>query len=311
VITPPAPAAKITLTQSSGVGPKCTGYTSIYGDGKGHGTLGEIPTAGPPCEFACHWDSSSNSGLAKDLYGAARRTINTSAPIQLRFDIVKIATNDIIAQMQADDLAIHNLRVGIFTFNNHTAQVYPTGSEAGDDWATAIADVGLPPTGPTALETGIQPTVGLRQNSPNDDTDIITSLAELQSSYLTTPSGDGTTASTPRKVLFLITDGFMDSTTFGRSAFPTALCNDFKAQGYTIYVVFTPYYPIMHEAYIDSAYGTIINGTTSDPGTLAYGLQQCASSPSDYLSAESLSDLNTALSFFLKAALNTPARFTG
>ncbi len=306
VLTPPSPYPAITLKQGS---PQpCKGFLPVQSNGT-------YPVSGPPCEFACHWDSSANSGAAQDLYGAARRTIGTAAPIQLRFDLVKIATQQILTTMQSDNLSFNNLNVGIFTFNTGVKQIYPASGEAGHDWATAIADVGLPPTSATASETGILPTIALRQNAgTNDNTDIITSLAQLESSYLTTSSGDGTTAATPRKVLFLITDGFMDSATFGRSAFPPALCDDFKQLNYTIYVIYTPYYPVMHQAYIDPVgggpFGQFINGTTSDPGTLAYGLQQCASSASDYISAQSQSDLNTALQTFLKAALNSPARFT-
>jgi Flp pilus assembly protein TadG len=300
VLVPPS-GPHITVNQGS-TGPKCDGYPNAVQNGV-------TPTAGPPCEFACHWDSSANSGLANDLYGAARRTIGTPNAISLRFDLVKIATNHVLTAMQTDDLAINNLNVGIFTFNTTLKRVYPTSGEAGDDWTTAISDVGLPPTGPYVAETGIQPVVGLRQNQPNDDTDIVDAMSTLQSQDLPTPSGDGTTSASPRKVLFLITDGFMDDNSRGRSAFPTSLCTGFKNLGYTIYVVFTPYYPVMHTAYL-GGYGTIINGSTSQSGTLAYGLAQCASSASDIISAANLPQLDAALQKFLVAALTTPAKFT-
>ena len=316
VLTPPTypVAPKITLTQNASAnwGPQCVGYTGSYKKDANNNNI--IPWAGPPCEFACHWDNAhGNSGYSQDLYGAARRTLQTPNAVTLRFDEVKTATNQILQAMQQDDLAINNLNVGIFTFNTALNRVYPASGEAGDDWATAIADVGLPPSGPYVEETGILPVIGQRQNVPNDDTNIVEAMNSLTGTVLTTPSGNGTKPSTPRKVLFLITDGFMDDNSQGRSAFPSTLCSYLKnTLNYTIYVVFTPYYPIEHEAYV-GGYGTIINSTPgvyTQPGTLAYGLAQCASSTSDIISAQNQTQLSSALQSFLLAALQQPAVFT-
>jgi Flp pilus assembly protein TadG len=264
-------------------------------------------TTGPPCAFACHWDNSANSGAANDLYGMARKTIGTSYQVTLRFDLVKNATQTVLQTMAADDEAIGNLKVGIFTFNTGVTQIYPSSGEAGDQWATAEAAVGLPPTSSTASETGIQPVVGLKSGN-NDDTAFPEAMATLQANYLTTPAGNGTTASAPRKVLFIITDGFLDDPNTGaRSAFPPSACDGFKNLGYTVYIVYTPYYPVMHTAYFENDWSVIVSGT--GPTSITYNLQQCASSGSDYISATSQSDLNNALALFLRSALNQPARF--
>jgi Flp pilus assembly protein TadG len=282
-------------------GPSCKGFLPAQPDGS-------YPLAGPPCAFACHW-TNVNSGLSNDLYGMARRTIGTQYQVTLRFDLVKNATNQVISTMQSDNLAINNLNVGIYTFNKSVTQVYPTdGTEAGGNWAAAAAAVGTPPQTSTAAETGIQPTVGGLSGN-NDDTAFVQSMATLQSQYLPTPSGDGTTAATPRKVLFIVTDGFLDDPNTGeRNAFPYSACAGFKNLGYTIYVVYTPYYPVMHIAYITNNWNTIVSGTGTT--SISYNLQQCASSSSDYISAADGPSLYTALQGFLKAALNTPARFT-
>jgi Flp pilus assembly protein TadG len=291
----------------SGVGPSCDPL--LPSNLKGQGI-----TAGPPCAFACHWDGSSSSGAANDLYGMARRTIGTAYQVTLRFDLVKNATQQVLQTMQADDEAIRNLKVGIFTFNSSLQQVYPSSGEAGDAWGTAETDVGLPPTSPTATETGIQPVVGLRSSTPgvnngnNYDTAFPEAMQSLQNQYLTTAAGDGTTAAAPRKVLFIITDGFLDDPwTTTRSAFPPSACDGFKNLGYTIYVVYTPYYPVMHTAYLLNDWSVLVSGTGST--SISYNLQECASSGSDYISATSQSDLNNALQLFLRSALNQPARF--
>jgi hypothetical protein len=268
---------------------------------------GQGITAGPPCAFACHWDNSANSGAAQDLYGMARRTIGTSYQVTLRFDLVKNATQTILQTMAADDEAINNLNVGIFTFNTGVQRVYPASGEAGDDWTTAESDVGLPPATATASETGIKPVIGLRSGN-NDDTAFPEAMATLQANYLTTQAGNGTTAAMPRKVLFIITDGFLDDPNNGaRTAFPPSACDGFKNLGYTIYVVYTPYYPVMHIAYLQDNWSVIVSGT--GPTSISYNLQQCASSGSDYISAANQSDLTAALQLFLRSALNQPARF--
>ncbi len=270
--------------------------------------------AGPPCAFACHWDTAggpggNNSSTSKDLYGTARKY-----GVTIRFDLLKNAVQTIITAMQNDDEAIHNLNIGIFTFNTGVTQIYPAnGSEAGDSWSTASSLVGYPPASVGAQETGIIPVVGSLgtvngQLVNNDNTAFTESMTTLQSQYLRTAAGNGTVATAPRKVLMIITDGFLDDPNNGqRSAFPSSACNGFKNLGYTVYVIYTPYYPLMLINYFQSQWYTIVEGT--GPTSISYNLQQCASSQSDYISATSQTDLNNALALFLKSALNQPARF--
>jgi hypothetical protein len=231
--------------------------------------------------------------------------------------------------MKSDNLAFNNLGVGIFTFSSPTNldntgvvnEVYPENCnaggganpitcEAGSNYTQAIADVGMPPTYPATADTGIQPAVaGVTGN--NDDTDFPDAMTSLSTKYLPTNSGNGQTASSPKKVLFIISDG-MEDYLLGyeseRAAFDPSYCNLFKNKGYTIYVVYTPYYPLMDDFYLTYLI-PVAEGSANTPGSLAYNLQACASSPSDYISAASTQDLNNALTAFLKAALTSAARF--
>ncbi len=299
----PGGSAQLLVTQNppSGTGVSCDPILPASLKGKGYFT-------GPPCAFACHWDSSANSGAAQDLYGLARRTIGTSYQVTLRFDLLKNATQQILQTMATDNQSFNNLNVGIFTFNTTVTQIYPFSGEAGNSWSTAESAVGAPPTTATAAETGIQPVIGGRTGN-NDDTAFPEVMATLQSQYLTTSAGNGTTATSPRKVLIIITDGFLDDPNTGnRSAFSPSSCMGFKNLGYTVFVVYTPYYPVMHTAYLANDWSLIVSGT--GPTSISYNLQQCASSASDYISAASQSTLDAALQTFLKAALMQPARFT-
>ncbi len=303
----PTTGAKILVPQSPqgngvvGYGVSCDPILPASQQNQGYFT-------GPPCAFACHWVTNGDtSGNAQDELGIARSTIGKPWQVSLRIDLLKIATQQILQTMATDDETIHNLKVGIFTFNSVVTQVYPASGEAGDGWSAAETAVGLPPATSTAQETGIKPVVG-GQYGNNDNTAFPEAMATLQSQYLSTAAGNGTTASAPRKVLMLITDGFLDDPNNGnRAAFPPSACDGFKNLGYTVYVIYTPYYPIMHLAYFQNDWSVIVSGT--GPTSISYNLQQCASAASDYISASSQSDLNNALTLFLKSALNQPARF--
>jgi Flp pilus assembly protein TadG len=286
------------------VGPSCQGFLPKQLIGT---AAGQYPAAGPPCAFACHFDTVNPAGAGYDYYAIARSTVNKPYAVTLRFDTVKAATRQVITAMQTDNLpSINNLAVGVFTFANSLTQVYPAAGAgvAGNDWATAIADVGYPPSVPNGPDTGIQPDASSNAADTNFP-GTMTSLAALM-----TPSGDGSKASTPRKVLFIVSDGLSDyNSTSGRTmaAFDPTYCTNFKNMGFTIYVVYTPYYPLQNGFYLSNLYSVVEGSGTN---SLSYNLQACASAPSDYIVASDATQLNNALQAFLKAALSSPARFS-
>ncbi len=263
---------------------------------------GTYPLTGPPCAFACHWSTTKNTdGTYQDLYGMARRF-----NVTLRFDTVKAAANTALQAMAQDTISsLNNISVGIYTFNTSVTQIYPTGCtkqatgcEAGTNFTSAEALVG---TG----DAGIAPHMAVTTGN-NDDTDYPDDMTSLQT-YLT-QAGTGVSASAPKKVLILITDGLQDNPVDGsRQAFSPSYCQLFKNWGYTVYVAFTPYYPLMHTYYLDNMI-PIVEGAGST--SLSYNLQSCASSSSGYVAASDQTSLNNALLSFLKQSLNGPAIFT-
>jgi Flp pilus assembly protein TadG len=280
------------------------------------------PLAGPPCAFACHWTTtlSADGQTTDDLFGLARRQ-----GIQLRFDLVKNATNAVLRQMQSDNLsALDNLSVGIYAFNTSVQQVYPDpascgapGSptcEAGTNFAQAQNLVGSAPTLPNVTDTGLLPALAQRAGD-NDDTAFPEAMNALFNTYVTA-AGTGASAASPRKVLFLVTDGFEDDPNTkapaDRKAFESSYCNQFKTAGYDVYVVYTPYYPVEHQAYFANDWAQFVEQT--GPQSISYQLQACSSQGSDnntyYISAADGPTLTAALQKFLKQALNAPARFT-
>jgi Flp pilus assembly protein TadG len=272
--------------------------------------------AGPPCAFACHSDSSKPAGQGNDLWHTAR--VNG---VTLRLDTLKVATNLVLTAMQTNNIsAINNLSVGIYTFNTTLNPIYPGtsctpqafGCEAGSNWTTAISAVGSPPKAGSGVytDTGIQPPVAATSGN-NDNTEVEEAMSNLANNYVTA-AGNGATAATPRKVLMLITDGYEDDPLGSglnglRQAMPASACTPFKNMGYTVYVVYTPYYPLMHTYYLANMVSTV---ESTGAGSITYNLQACASNANDFITATDQTSLNAALLAFLTDALDSPATFT-
>ncbi len=319
-ITPPIASGSLTFKPTTGTA--VLNYCSAAGSGCQQAEQcpnlvnGYPAYAGPPCAFACHSDGSKAAGLGNDLWAMARRN-----GITLRLDTVKNATNLVLTAMKNNNIpSLNNLSVGVYTFNTTLNPIYPGtgctpqafGCEAGSSWSTAISAVGLPPqSSGTYTDTGIQPPVAA-SSGDNDNTAVEEAMSNLATNYVTA-AGNGSTATKPRKVLMLITDGFEDDPlpAYGinglRQAMPSSACTPFKNMGYTVYVIYTPYYPLMHTYYLGNA-APIVEGTASN--SIVPNLQACASNANDYIVATDQTSLNTALLSFLTDALDSPATFT-
>jgi len=300
--------------------PNETCQTATSAPSKDYKGTSYYPLPGPPCTFACHWTNtlSSDNKTTADLFGLARRN-----GIQLRIDLVKNATQMVLQQMATDTVStLKNLSVGVYTFNTAVTQIYPdpttcgapgsASCEAGTDFGTAENLVGTPPQYPAVADTGMQPHIAQRTGN-NDDTAFPEDMASLYNTYVT-KAGNGGSAASPRKVLFLVTDGVDDDPNDGlRQAFQSSACANFKnLYGYQIYVVYTPYYPVQHSFYYSSNMRSYVEQTGST--SISYQLQACSSDTNTnstyYISAADGTTLNNALVGFLKNAEQSPARFT-
>jgi Flp pilus assembly protein TadG len=301
-LTCPIPASSpytfTTFTPNSNTsGPSCQGYLPLYNS--------QYPQAGAPCGFACHFDTSKQAGSGSDYYAVARSTIGKSNQVTLRFDVVKAAVVNLLNTMKTDSQTLNNLKVAVYTLAESIATVYPSTGDSGNNWSTAIAAVGGPPTVANGPDTGIQPYSG----GNVADTDFPDSLTSL--SRTLTQGGGGTIATDPQKVLVLVTDGLEDyvnsSGTRVMRALEPSYCQLFKDMGYTVFVLYTPYYPLMNAFYLQNL-TSVAEGTSAT--SLTTNLQQCASSSSDYIVATNSASMNAALQTFLNIALTTPARLS-
>jgi hypothetical protein len=267
-----------------------------------------------PCGFACHW-----SATAPDYYFLARNDPTGMTPagtkpqpagtpaITLRFDVVQAATAQVITAMANSEVVPNQFGLSVFEFNSALTKIYPTpasGVEAGFDLN------GDANSGQAAVNAITTPVV-----VNNGDTDFPDSMTTLSTQL--TPGGDGSTTVTPRKALFIVTDGIQDygSRVVGNTEGPfsnsaaVAACNKIKSMGISIYVLYTPYTPLTYNPYYVSNINQYVV-TPPSPNLISAALQACASSPTNFYEADVPSQISTGLQVLLKAATRTPARIT-
>jgi Flp pilus assembly protein TadG len=286
-------------------------------------------TASPngQCAFACHTDNTTGgpSGKSNDYYGIAQ-----AKGLQMRIDVLRSAVQSIIQQVEASSNASY-YQVGLYTFASDLTTVSALSSNLAAAY-TATNNIQVARTvsycayGTTPPLCGYPTTAA---NGPNGsyregnipDTSFETSAQTLISSTLTpTPTEDGLSASTPLRYLFILTDGVDDYTNSaigyyccnqyiypfnatdgvdGGSASATSACDQIKAAGVTILVLYTPYTPVSAQTYTDDVQ-PIVTPLASSKVTAA--LQACASGSENFFQANNAADIQTALTQMLALA---------
>ncbi len=251
-------------------------------------TTANIPQA--PCAFACH----TGDGV-HDYYTIAR-----SAGVVLRFDVIQSAAKVVVQEMLSQEQIPNQFSLGVFQFNSGVTQVHPQPSNN-----FVEADYNL--TGGESDIAGITTPIVPDEADTNFPGAISYLAANLK------PAGSGSTPTTPRKNIFIVTDGLEDYPPgAGRFVGPMdpSNCAALKTLGFNVYVLYTPYYPLPNPFYLNQGARTYVEPTvppaSSNPDVAA--LQACATKPSQFYVASSAGDIQTAMLAMLASALNTPAR---
>ena len=260
-----------------------------------------------PCAFACHNDAGSN-----DYYGLAKLN-----HVQLRYDFLQSAAKKVIVTMSGSPTA-SRLSVGVYQFNapltadaqpSGISQVYPAAASSGSFAAT---EAGPATDDAETLTQNVEPPV--TQDQP--DTNFENAMTLLGN--FVTPSGAGNYPAAPKKNLFIVTDGLDDYYTdpTARSGLRTqgpinpAACDKLKNEGFTIYVLYTPYFALANPFYLSSD-RLIVEGASPVPGytNINYAMSQCASK-GDFYSADptDVDSISNALQNMLAAALGSAGR---
>jgi Flp pilus assembly protein TadG len=213
------------------------------------------------CGFACH-DLSNPSG---NYYKLAKKL-----GVTMRIDVVRQATQQLM------DTAAATERVK----NQFRAAIYTLGSSCTISGFTTIATL----TNNLSAAKGHSNSIDLMtipyQNYNNDQCTDNTGALSALNLTMTAP-GNGSSASAPQKVLFLVGDGVTDAyypatctrtTTNGRCQEPLNpdICTTIKARGIKIAVLYTTYNPLPTNAW----YNKWIAPFQSSIGT---NMQACAS----------------------------------
>ncbi len=254
----------------------------------------------PTCSLSCHDNPSSTAANPSDLFGLVGAANNAGANISIRLDVVTQAAASVIGDLIAKEAQLglpNQFSVGVYEINSsYGQQDYPVPGGA-------FVEAGTNLQAAQTITANIQPT--------NNSTDIDDPLKAFAS--LATPSGSGGTAATPRKNIFIVTDGLQDSLRAGLPAGPRwstvtpANCTTLKTMGFNIFVLYTPYYPLPHYQYLQSI------KQLAEPlnnSAITAALSACASQPNQFFQAASQADINTAMTTMLNLALNQPATIT-
>ena len=249
------------------------------------------------CAFACH---ATNTAYPNDNTYAIARSNN----VTLRLDVVRQATQQLMntaTSAEATNGVASEFRVAIYDFGT---AAYTFGTSANttsspnlvSPLTTNLLTRSLIDAGNIDLETVPYQNTAYQSlvaqgSVGNDDEDTNFDYLFSNVSNAAVPSGvagNGATALTPQKVLFVVTDGMVDTNNGGRALGPISqtTCNNVKNKGIKIAILYTSYLP----SSIASDGWSRANVTPLLP-QIAPALQACASpglyyevSPSDGIS---------------------------
>ncbi len=244
------------------------------------------------CAFACH-DLSANG---KDAYATAKQH-----GVQMRIDVVRQATQNLMDTATATALVPNHFRTAIYSFGSScTNPALTTISPLTPNHATAMTNAAV-------LDLMTIP----YQNYNNDQcTDFDRVIAAVDRGI--PAARDGGSPANPQQVLFLVSDGVADAyypstcskpTTGGRCQEPLkpANCAALKARGVRIAVLYTTYLPITSNGW----YNTWIAPFQSSIGT---NMQACAS-PGLYFEVSPTQGISDAMAALFQRAV-AQARLT-
>ena len=190
------------------------------------------------CALACH-DKTNGT----DSYGWA-----LSKGIQLRYQVVNQGVQNLLTYLNGNSSLKSHVKVGLWSFDDNLTQL-------------------AAPTFTYSMVSGNFPAPALASTDASAATPFNSLIASFVNAVGT--AGDGSSSSSPQKMVIIATDGVNDPTRAWVSepslrsqvkVFDTAFCTTFKTKGVTVAIINTPYYPMTW----DWGY----NVTLGQPGSL-------------------------------------------
>jgi len=254
------------------------------------------------CAFACHESNPSADNLGNPG-GVDNYTLAQQLGVVTRIQNLATATQTLMTTASAMEQP-NNAQYGaaIYTFNYNGLGTIQLLTSSLTTAATSAANINV-------LE--VYDNNYLTKTNQNNDTDTNFETAMSQISSIMPAPGTGTPSSTPREVLFIVTDGVDDevsstcsqalSGTRCQQPFNTTWCTTIKNRGILIAVLYTEYLPLP----TNSWYNNWIAPFQSQIGT---NLESCASTGL-FFSVTTDSDITSAMQTLFQQAIAT-ARLT-
>ena len=240
---------------------------------------------GSSCALACHWTNSY-----ADLY-----TVAESNGITLRIDVVRNAVSNAITQLSGMN-SNNYLQLALYGFTNSVNTIFPLSNNISS--ATSAL---------SQIAPGFANMTGAQPLAETDFPDSVTSITNTIGT-----SGNGTSRSTARQYLIIVTDGVQDYYLNGNrtmGAIDPTVCNQAKANGVTVMVLYTPYIPLV-TPYVVSSDGTYVSNIQPVAGNIFPDLQGCASQPAYAIQASDSASINAAMQQLIAIATTAPSHLT-
>jgi len=274
----------VDISQSMGVGSTATDMQNLFNRVVlyNNGAASE----GGGCVFGCHVAESNQTYTNEYLAHSISPTIT------LRIDAAVSAIQNIISQAQSSSGTTGNIQIGLYTMSQDPTVASPP----------YLNTVAAPTSNFTTL-TAAAATIDLGNNTAGGigDSNFPSSVQNFVNNVLGT-NGDGSSASTPLKYVFLITDGVQDtpgsSCTSGHcvQALSPSICTSIQANA-TVGIIYTTYLPVYNNN--NSAYGyetNYYNLVYPIASQIAPNLKSCASASNYYIEATDGPAITTAMS---------------
>jgi Flp pilus assembly protein TadG len=260
---------------------------------------------GNGCAFACHQSSPNSTDTPGNPAGWDNYQLAQSLNVVTRIQNMATATRSLTST--ATSMATQTgatFRMGVYTFNTSNLGTTLTTVQS---LTTNLSQAGTAAAGVDVLEVYTQNNLTSSLYDGDTDTDFGSAISTMNST-MGTP-GTGASGSSPKAILFIVTDGVESKQTSTCSQpvinhhgitrclqpFDISLCSTVKSRGINIAILYTQYYPLPADSFYQ-------NHVAQFQDAIGPNLQSCASSGL-YFAVTTDDDITTAMTTLFKSAV--------
>ena len=262
--------------------------------------VNNTPTQGG-CAFACHESHPSSDNLGNPG-GEDNYTLAQNLGVVTRMQNLASATQSLMSSAASMEGSNQQYQMAIYTFNNSSLNTIQALTSNLANAKTAAANINV---------EEVYSNNWLTNTNQNNDTDTNFESAMSAINTIMPSPGTGTPASTPREVLFIVSDGVDDEVSSSCSQTPdgnrcqqpfnTAWCTTIKNRGIQIAVLYTAYLPLPTNSWYN-------NWIAPFQSKIAPNMESCASSGM-FFSVTTDGDISAAMQTLFQQAV-AAARLT-